>query len=554
MSKRKSRQIESDLITVENLDSTKNHISKYELFSYVLGTGFYSMFIGMITNYKSDYVNNIIKLNETNQQILNVVVALVGFAVGFGIMTFIDNFHGKKGKFRPIALWSAIPMGLFGFLMFYTPFSNANTLQAMIYLVAVNVVYNGLVTLTATANSTAIVMTPNEKERNSLFSTNGFFNSIMQSAPLVIILVLGFFQYKYDENGKIIGGYYSKNTMYIIALALCAILYVAFMVNAMLKVKERVPYNDKKQSPLDGLTHVVKNKNFWFLTLTNAIREVRLLGMSFGIFVAGALLGDTSKFILIGLPTGIGTVISMLIVRKMIKKLDPIKVYTIFGVYSLVANVASFFIAYLYFKQGGIGWQIAFIASLFFIGLQFGSSNLLPNIFNADVLNEIELQSGGKRLEGTVSFSATIVTTVMTVITGILTPTILLKVCNYQQGTDIQSQSTKIKLVFFYTIFVGMCFALSLLPMIGYRLTTKKRDAINKQLEIIRTERLKHLTENQDSSQQQPTAMPDVEVATPEISDNSMEKGGDLTTQNISKEIADEETQPTNSASDEDKS
>lgn len=545
MSKRKSRQVEDNVITVDNLDSTKNHISKYELFSYVLGTGFYSMFIGMITNYKSDYVNNIIKLNETNQQILNVIVALLGFVVGFGIMVFIDNFHGKRGKFRPIALISAIPMGLFGFLMFYTPFSNANTWQAMFYLVAVNVIYNGLVTLTATANSTAIVMTPNEKERNSLLSTNGFFNSIMQSAPLVIILIFGFFQYKYDEDGNITSGHYSKNTMYIIALALCAILYVAFMTNAMLKVKERVPYNEKKNSPFEGMSHVVKNKNFWFLTLANAIREVRLLGMGFGIFVAGALLGDTSKFIIIGLPTGIGTVVSMLIVRKMIKKIDPIKVYTIFGIYSLLANTLAFFIAFLYFKQGGVGWQIAFIASLFLIGLQFGSSNLLPNIFNADVLNEIELQSGGKRLEGTVSFSSTIVTTIMTVITGILTPTILLKVCNYQQGTDIQSQSTKIRLVFFYTIFVGLCFALSLLPMIGYRLTTKKRDVINKQLEVLRAQRLQHFTESYtESASQLPDAMPEIQVATPEISDNSLEKGGDITTQAINKEIEEEWENP----------
>ena len=545
MSKRKSRHVEDNVITVDNLDSTKNHISKYELFSYVLGTGFYSMFIGMITNYKSDYVNNIIKLNETNQQILNVIVALLGFVVGFGIMVFIDNFHGKRGKFRPIALISAIPMGLFGFLMFYTPFSNANTWQAMFYLVAVNVIYNGLVTLTATANSTAIVMTPNEKERNSLLSTNGFFNSIMQSAPLVIILIFGFFQYKYDEDGNITSGHYSKNTMYIIALALCAILYVAFMTNAMLKVKERVPYNEKKNSPFEGMSHVVKNKNFWFLTLANAIREVRLLGMGFGIFVAGALLGDTSKFIIIGLPTGVGTVVSMLIVRKMIKKIDPIKVYTIFGIYSLLANTLAFFIAFLYFKQGGVGWQIAFIASLFLIGLQFGSSNLLPNIFNADVLNEIELQSGGKRLEGTVSFSSTIVTTIMTVITGILTPTILLKVCNYQQGTDIQSQSTKIRLVFFYTIFVGLCFALSLLPMIGYRLTTKKRDVINKQLEVLRAQRLQHFTESDtESASQLPDAMPEIQVAAPEISDNSLEKGGDITTQAINKEIEEERENP----------
>ncbi|MDE7208489.1 MAG: hypothetical protein K2O31_01260, partial [Clostridia bacterium] len=139
-----------------------------------------------------------------------------------------------------------------------------------------------------------------------------------------------------------------------------------------------------------------------------------------------------------------------------------------------------------------------------------------------------------------------IVTTIMTVITGIFTPTILLKVCNYQQGTDIQSQSTKIRLVFFYTIFVGLCFVLSLLPMIGYRLTTKKRDAINKQLEVLRAERLQHLAEGDTAeTPQSPDGMPEIQVATPEISDNSLEKGGDITTQAINKESAKEEENPT---------
>ena len=54
MSKRKSRQVEDNVITVDNLDSTKNHISKYELFSYVLGTGFYSMFIGTSEEHTSE--------------------------------------------------------------------------------------------------------------------------------------------------------------------------------------------------------------------------------------------------------------------------------------------------------------------------------------------------------------------------------------------------------------------------------------------------------------------------------------------------------------------
>jgi len=161
-SKVKKNQNETPL-TLESIDSSKKHISKTELFAYIVGTGFYGMFLGMINTYRTDYINNILQLSEKNQQIMNVVTIIVGFVVGFFIMSFIDNFHSKKGKFRPIALISTIPMALIGFLLFYTPFDDANTWYAMIYIVIISALYNIFTTLTATANTTAIVMTPNEQ-------------------------------------------------------------------------------------------------------------------------------------------------------------------------------------------------------------------------------------------------------------------------------------------------------------------------------------------------------------------------------------------------------
>lgn len=93
---------------------------------------------------------------------------------------------------------------------------------------------------------------------------------------------------------------------------------------------------------------------------------------------------------------------------------------------------------------------------LFAIGLQFGASNIIPNIFNADILNELELQTGGRRLEQTISFTQSLFGTVMGVFTGLLTPVILLSVCGYQQGVDvIQTQSTSLKLLFFYNRVCG---------------------------------------------------------------------------------------------------
>lgn len=124
---------------------------------------------------------------------------------------------------------------------------------------------------------------------------------------------------------------------------------------------------------------------------------------------------------------------------------------------------------------------------LFAIGLQFGASNIIPNIFNADILNELELQTGGRRLEQTISFTQSLFGTVMGVFTGLLTPVILLSVCGYQQGVDvIQTQSTSLKLLFFYTVFAGIFFFVSLFPMLGYKLDAERRRQLNIALEVQR--------------------------------------------------------------------
>lgn len=279
--------------------------------------------------------------------------------------------------------------------------------------------------------------------------------------------------------------------MYIIALAVCSVLYAVSMFVAMSNAKERIPYLDEKNSMFDGIKTVMKNKNFWWLTLSHQVRVLRTIGTGFGIYIAGCLLGSTDNYILIGLPTGIGTFVGMLIVQKMIKKIDPIKVYWIFGLYSLLANSLAFGAGMLYLNLGGTALQVLFVFFLFTIGLQFGASNIIPNIFNADVLNELELQSGGKRLEQTIGFTSGIFGTVMGVIIGLITPWILLTVCGYQQGVDIvQSYETTVKLLFFYTVFSGIFFAVSLLPMLGYKLNSKKRAEINAVLEVEREKRL----------------------------------------------------------------
>lgn len=204
-----------------------------------------------------------------------------------------------------------------------------------------------------------------------------------------------------------------------------------------------------------------------------------------GIFLAAALLGSTSKYILLGLPTGIGTFVGMLIVKALLKKFNSKQIYIASGVYSVAANAVAFAIGTAYFKTGTSVLQILFVASLFLIGLQFGASNLLPAMFQADILEDIELKTG-KRLDASLGFICGIGSTISGAIATGVAPVILYgnnSIIQYIQPQENvypdQTLKTKIMLLFFYTIFHGLMMLLAGLPFFFYKLTGKRKEEIH---------------------------------------------------------------------------
>ena len=133
--------------------------------------------------------------------------------------------------------------------------------------------------------------------------------------------------------------------------------------------------------------------------------------------------------------------------------------------------------------------QVAFIACLFLIGLQFGASNLLPSMFQADVLEVIELKTS-KRLDATLPFVIGIGTMISGTIATALSPQILYgegSIIQYIQPTDLvpepeQTLNTKILMLFFYTIFHGIMMFLAGVPFFLYKLTGKTKEDIHNQV------------------------------------------------------------------------
>ena len=230
---------------------------------------------------------------------------------------------------------------------------------------------------------------------------------------------------------------------------------------------------------------ILSNKYAWIVLLSEFLKNFRGIANYMGIFLAAALLGSTSKYILLGLPTGIGTFVGMLIVKALLNKFNSKQIYIASGVYSVLANTLAFTIGTIYFKTGSSALQIVFVLSLFLIGLQFGASNLLPAMFQADILEDIELKTR-KRLDASLGFVCGIGSTISGAIATGVAPLILygdssiIQYIQPQQGVyPDQTLHTKIMLLFFYTIFHGLMMLLAGVPFFFYRLTGARKQKIH---------------------------------------------------------------------------
>ncbi|MDE5964092.1 MAG: MFS transporter, partial [Eubacterium sp.] len=342
----------------------------------------------------------------------------------------------------------------------------------MIYLVTVAVAWAVCTNFGDCVNKVAIVMTPNLKERDTVMSFRGIVSAVGNSAPLVVELVLAFIVK-------------DKGLRYIGVASLCSVFGIITMLLGMKTVRERITYNNTRKNPIAGYANVLSNKYAWVIIISEFLKSFRGVSTYMGIFLAEALLGP-GKFLLFGLPTGIGTAVGMLVINFLLKKFNSKVLYIASGIYSVIINTVAFAVGYIYFKNPSSVLQILFIVFLFLIGLQFGASNLLPTMFQADVLEDIELKTG-KRLDASLPFVIGIGTMISGTIASALAPIVLYgdgSIIQYVQATDAvpnpeQSLHAKIMLLFFYTVVHGLMMFLAGVPFFFYKLTGKTKEDVH---------------------------------------------------------------------------
>ncbi len=465
----------------------QKHVGKSEFVLYLVAVFFYTTMTGMVGGNRNAYLVNVLRLSEDQVSFFNVVTAVVPFILNFFIAMYIDGRKmGKAGKFRPLVLLAAIPMAIVMVLSFWTPTGLSGTIL-MVYVITLAIIWAVLGAFGNSINMVANVMTPNLKERDQVLSFRSISSAVGNSAPVVILLVIGLIWNK--NNPTLIDAVTGtsirsvEGLQYLISAALCGVVGVITILLGMKLVRERTVYTAEKKNPLMGFMDVVKNKYAWTIIVSEFLKSFRGIATYMEAFIAIAVLGDASKKILFVLPVGIGTAVGMLVINFLLKKFNAKQLYIASGIYSLCANCAAFGIGYLYFTTGTSVLQIVFIIFLFLIGLQFGASNLLPSMFQADVLETIELKTG-KRLDATFPTVIGIGTLISGTIASAIAPKILYgdgSIIGYIQPTDlvpnpVQSLDTKVTLLFFYTIMHGIMMFLAGVPFFFYKLTGKTKE------------------------------------------------------------------------------
>ncbi len=445
-----------------------------EMVLYVMCLFFYSNMTGMVGSYRNAYLVNVLRLEEEQTALFNTLTSIIGFVLNFFIVMYIDGRKmGKSGKFKPLALLNAVPMGALVVLSFWAPKGIASS-TLFIYIVTVAVLWGVVCNFGNSVNMIANVMTPNMKERDNVISFKSISSAVGNSAPLVVVLVIGLI-------------WKDEGTQYIIGAGLCGAVGIITTLLGINAVKERVTYTAEKKNPLVGFGDILKNKYAWAIIISDTLKSFRNIATYMGPFLAAALLGSTSKFLLFGLPTGIGTAVGMLVINLLLKKFNSKVLYIASGIYSVIANTAAFAVGYAYFKNPSPVLQVIFIAFLFFIGLQFGASNLLPSMFQADVLEDIEVKTG-KRLDASLPFVISIGTLISGTIASTLAPLALYgekSIIQYIQPTDLdpnpeQGLQTKIMMLFFYTIIHGIMMFLAGVPFFFYKLTGETKEEVHR--------------------------------------------------------------------------
>lgn len=427
------------------------------------------MVSGIVSSYFLSYVTDILIVESWAFIIALILVGRISDMITDPLMGIIvDKTRTKAGKMRPYVKVGAFFIGIVAILMYF-PLAGeqpAKMAWAMIMYVGFGLAYT-LVDVPAMGMMS--VATPDKDERASLLSFYVTVGSVGGLMPTVIYMVLDFFvpsKWVYFVLAVIVG---------IVAFA--AYLYLYF------HSKERFSTVTEQIKVKDMVRAVAKNKPMVLALLMSMLASPRYMIMSVAVYISTYVviipgLEAGTVLLLLYVVVGVGMFAGILLTPPAYKKLGYKNAALLYGGIGAVFLGCGF----------GVGTVNIFAALPFMTigGLGLGAYNTLPYPMVGDSLDYLEWKTG-ERMEG-ICFSLNSFVTKFNNAVGVLGVIVGLMVVGYVQpevsGEFLeQSVSTRNGMFALATLVPAIGFALSLIPMLFYDFTGKRREKILAELE-----------------------------------------------------------------------
>ena len=136
-------------------------VGKGEFIWYLISVFFFTNMTGMIGSFRSANLVDVVELTDSQMSLFNIMTSVIPFILNFFIVMYIDGRKiGKHGKFRPLVMIAAVPMGILLFMNFWIP-KELSGAFLMVYVITVGVLWGIMNIFGNSINSVAVVMTPN---------------------------------------------------------------------------------------------------------------------------------------------------------------------------------------------------------------------------------------------------------------------------------------------------------------------------------------------------------------------------------------------------------
>lgn len=218
-------------------EATK-HIGKKELRAYTFGALGQGMIYATMSSFISDYYISVLGLSAWFVFWL-MLLARVWDAINDPMMGMVvDHYTTKWGKMKPYILFTAAPIAILSFLMYFCPPAlRGHSSPLMVYCSIIYVLWGMTYTVSDVPFwSLPNVMTPDPAERANTISVGRTLNGIGSAVPVLLFAMLGLILPKFIPSDAANFG----RTEYLIIAMVTSVLGIIPFVRSYFHIHERV--------------------------------------------------------------------------------------------------------------------------------------------------------------------------------------------------------------------------------------------------------------------------------------------------------------------------